>query len=100
MGLVCWHIQGLERNARWKAHAQAQQAWTLIEGLEGPAWVTSRDLGLLMGGERAGQAAIQDRAVWPEIFSICSADGQGSNDEGRHKTTNKGSLNSGQGGMG
>ena len=61
--LVCWHIQVLEHNARREVHAQVQQAWTLIEGLEGLAWVPSREAGLLMGGERTGRAAIPDRAL-------------------------------------
>ena len=28
--------------------------------------------------------------IWPEIFLNCNTDGKGLNDEGRHKTTNKG----------
>ena len=38
--------------------------------------------------------------IWPGILLCCCADGHGSNDEGHHKTTITGSLNSGQGCMG
>ena len=38
--------------------------------------------------------------IWPEIFLNCSTGGQSSNDAGHHKTTNRGSQNSGQGCMG
>ena len=71
--LVCWHIQVLEHNARREVHAQVQQAWTLIEGLEGLAWVTSRQVGLLMGGERAGRVAIQDRAILVLMMEAAAA---------------------------
>ena len=73
LGLACWHIQVRERNARQKVHAQAQQAWTLIEGLEGPARVTSREVGHLMGGERPGRASIQDRASLVLLMGAAAA---------------------------
>ena len=70
--MVCWHIQ-LERNARPGFHAQVQQAWTLMVGLERPARVTSREVGLLIAGERAWRAAIPDRAVLVPMMEAAAA---------------------------
>ena len=61
--MVCWHMRVLERSARRAVRAQVQQARTQIVGLEGPARVASREVGLPMREEWAGRAVIHDRAM-------------------------------------
>ena len=63
----------LGHNARRVLHAQVQQAWAPIVEVEGPARVTSRGLGLLLGEERAGWGAIQDRATLILVMEAAAA---------------------------
>ena len=70
-GIACRHVRVLEHNARWMVHAQVQQEWAQIVELERPAQVSWKR-GILLGEERAGQGAIQERAILVLIMEVAA----------------------------
>ena len=98
LGIACWHVRVLEQAARRGLHAQVQQEWAHIVGLEGPGRATSQTTGSLFGAERVGREVIQERAMLVLLMEAAAArrrQGQLSEQPGRGEEDHPG-----QGGWG
>ena len=72
--IVGWHMRVLEHRTRQAMRMQVQQAWQPLIGLEGSARaVSGRSFLGLMGKERAGRMAVQDRAMLVLMMEAAAA---------------------------